>query len=320
MRIVAWRRHLSRKTRTESFIGEKDCRRCRSWTISFCSIRESKILWALQSHNCIYVVPSRLLSELNKRIDLLNDDYTSKISLKCKKNAGPVAVTIETERGSGGALSSKVGTRFAYAGLSFDKAQLKADGGHVLETSLAPAPGVKVSFKGNKGADLGIDYTKGSFYATGTLDVKDMSMFSTSACVGLASGVTLGGEATYGLSGKTGITAFNVGASYSTGPLLASVTSASKMSQVNVGVLYKVNDELSIASSTTHSSAKACEVLAVGGAYKAPFGNFKAKVGSNGVVHACVIKEVAPKVTVTASGSITPSDTSTFKYGIGVSM
>mmetsp|Transcript_39312 Transcript_39312/g.80190 ORF Transcript_39312/g.80190 Transcript_39312/m.80190 type:complete len:265 (-) Transcript_39312:338-1132(-) len=252
--------------------------------------------------------------------DLLNEDYTTKVSLKCKKAAGPVAVTLETNRGSGGALSSKIGGKFAYAGLSFDKVQLTADGGSVLETSLVPASGVKVSFKGNKGADLGIDYTKGSLVATGKLDVKDMSKFSTSACMGLSSGVTLGGDATYAMSGKTGISAFNVGASYSSGPLFANVTSASKMSQFNVGMSYKVNSDLTIASSSTHTSEKPCEVVAVGGAYKAPFGDIKAKVGSGGIISACLIKEVAPKVTVTASGTVAASDLSSFKYGVGIVM
>jgi hypothetical protein len=41
------------------------------------------------------------------------------------------AVTIETERGAGGALSSGMGTKFSYAGLSFDKVQVEADGGRV---------------------------------------------------------------------------------------------------------------------------------------------------------------------------------------------
>jgi len=86
--------------------------------------------------------------------------------------------------------------------------------------------------------------------------------------------------------------------------------------------MYKVNPDLSLASSTTHSSAKACDVLAVGGAYSglASLGTIKAKVGSNGVTSACIIKEVAPKVNLTASGSITGADFSTFKYGLGITM
>ncbi len=252
--------------------------------------------------------------------DLIGDDYTSKITLKCKKNAGPVAVTIETDRAASGALSSKIGTKFSYAGLSFDKVQHTAVGGSVLETSLVPAPGFKLSFKGNKGADLGLDYKKGAFAATGKLDVKDMSKISTSACLGLSSGITVGSSLTYGLTGKGGVSAFDVGASYSTGPLFAAVTTSGMMSQVNVDTLYKVNSDLSIASSTTHCAAKSCDVVAVGCAYKAPVGDIKAKVGSNGVISAVLVKDVAPKVTLTASGSISGADVSTFKYGLGISM
>lgn len=252
--------------------------------------------------------------------DLLTDDYSTKISLKCKKDAGAVAVTIETERSSGGALSSKIGTKFNYGMVDFDKLQHTSDGGYVLETSFAATEGVKLSFKGNKGADLGIDYTKGNFYGTGVLDLKEMSKFSASACIGLDSGLKLGADTTYALSGKTGISDFNVGASYSSGPAFASLTTSAKLAQFNVGLLYKVNDDISLASQTTHSSSKAFDLVAVGGLYKSPIANFKAKVGSDGVISAAVIKEVAPKVTVTASGSVTASDFSTFQYGIGIVM
>lgn len=252
--------------------------------------------------------------------DILTEDFTNKVTLKCKKAAGPVAVTLETNRGSGGALSSKVGTKFSYAGLSFDKVQLTADGGQVLETSLAPMSGVKLHFKGGKGADLGVDYTKGNMLATGVLDVKDMSKVSTSACVGLNSGFTFGGDATYALSGKTGLSAYNLGCSYSKGKLFTSVTSASKLSSFDVGMIYKVNADLSLASSTTHSAEKAFTFNAVGATYKAPVGALKAKVATDGIVSACLIKEIAPKVSLTASGSVATSDLSSFKYGLGITM
>lgn len=253
--------------------------------------------------------------------DLLGDDYTSSLSLKCKKNAGPVGVTIETERGAGGALSSKLSGKFSAYGISVDKGQLKADGGRVLETSMKPCPGVKMSFKANKGADLCIDYTKGNFYATSVLDVLDTSKFSASASfVNPAAGFAFGGAANYALAGKTGFTAYDVGLKYSQGPLLASVTSSGKLSNFNIGVLYKVNDELTVASQTSHSSAKSCDILAIGGLYKAPFGNVKAKIGSNGMLSAVVVKEVVPKVTVKASGSVSTSDFSNFKTGLGIEM
>eukprot|EP00429_Kryptoperidinium_foliaceum_P022297 CAMPEP_0176131202 /NCGR_PEP_ID=MMETSP0120_2-20121206/66413_1 /TAXON_ID=160619 /ORGANISM="Kryptoperidinium foliaceum, Strain CCMP 1326" /LENGTH=265 /DNA_ID=CAMNT_0017466559 /DNA_START=40 /DNA_END=837 /DNA_ORIENTATION=- len=252
--------------------------------------------------------------------DLLTDDYSTKITLKCKKNAGPVAVTIETERGEGGALSSKIGTKFSYAKFNVDKAQATANGGRVLETSLNVAPNVKLSFKANKGADLLVDYTSGNFYATGVLDVAEMSKFSTSACLGLPSGITAGGNATYALSGKSGLTGLNVGASYTSGPLFASLTSANKFSTVNLGLMYKVNEEISLASMTTHSGDKACDVGGVGGSYKASFGTVKAKYTGSGMISASLIKEIAPKVTLTASGTASLSDFSTFKYGLGIVM
>jgi voltage-dependent anion channel protein 2 len=253
--------------------------------------------------------------------DLLNDDYSTKQTLKCKKNAGPVAVTIETSRGEGGALTSKIGTKFNYGKLNIDKAQATADGGQVLETSLKVAPNMKVSFKSGKGADLGIDYYKGNLYATGVLDVVEMSKFSTSACVSLPSGVKAGADATYGLSGKTGVNSLNIGASYATGSLFGAVTSVNKFSSVNLGLLYKVNSQVTVASMSSHSGDSAFSLTAVGGSYKAGFGTIKAKYTAGGVISASLVKDIAPKVSLTASGSASASDpAATFKYGIGVTM
>lgn len=262
-------------------------------------------------------------SDINKPAkSLINDDYTSKISLKCKGAAGPIGVTIDTDRSAAGTLSSKVATKFSYAGLSFDKLQHEADGSTVLETSLVPCAGCKMTFKANKGADLGVEYTAGSVTTTGSLDVLNMSKLSTSTCIGVAPGINVGGDLSYNISGdKAGLSSYNVGASYATGPLFASVTSSAKLSQFNVGLMYKVNSDLSLASATTHSSAKACDVTAIGASYTGlSVGTIKAKVGSNGVTSACLIKEVYPKVNLTASGSITGTDLSTFKYGLGVTM
>ena len=255
--------------------------------------------------------------------DLLNDDYSSAITLKAKKNAGPIGVTIETERSPSGALSSKIGTKMMNVGgtgFNVDKGQLKADGARVLETHVKPYPGVKISFKSSKGADVIVDYTKGNLFATGQLDVLDMSKLSASASFAHASGVTFGGAANYGLSGKTGLTAYDVGVKYAHGPLLASVTSASKLSTFNIGLLYKVNDDVSLASMTTHSGDKICDFGGLGGSYKASFGTVKAKYTGAGQVSASLIKEVAPKVTLTASGTTSLSDFSTFKYGLGIVM
>lgn len=255
--------------------------------------------------------------------DLLSDDYTSTITLKAKGKAGPIGVTIETERSAAGTLSSKVGGKFSYAGLNFDKVQAKADGSNVLETSLVPYKGCKMTFKANKGADLGVEYTAGGVTTTGSLDVLNMSKFSASTIsVGIAPGVNVGGDLSYNLSGdNAGLSSYNVGASYASGPLFASVATASKFSQFNVGVMYKVNADLSLASSTMHSKDNSCDVLAVGGAYTASsLGTIKAKLGSDGITSACLIKEAAPGVNITASGSMTGTDLSTLKYGFGITM
>jgi len=253
--------------------------------------------------------------------DLLNDDYSSKQSLKCKKSAGPIAVTIETERGEGGALTSKIGTKFSYGKLSIDKLQATANGGQVLETSLKFAPNMKAHFKSGKGADLGIDYTQGNFAATGVLDVLDMSKFSTSACVSLPSGVKAGADATYGLSGKTGVIGLNVGAAYATGSLFGVVTSVNKFSSFNVGLLYKVNNQVTVATMSSHSGETPMNLNAVGGVYKADFGTIKAKYTAGGIVSATLVKDLASKLTLTASGSASASDpASTFKYGLGITM
>lgn len=256
-------------------------------------------------------------------VDILVEDYTSKFTLKCKKDAGPVTVTIETEQGSAGALTSKVGTKFNYAKFNVDKGQLTADGGKVLETSLAVTDDVKLTFKAGKGADLGFDYVKGNFYATGSADVMEMSNVAASACFGMAKyGIKIGGEARYNLKGSTtGLTGMNVGASYATGPVFASVTTSSSFAAYNVGLVYKVNNDLSFASQTVHTSSKMCDVLAIGGTFNAPkVGLLKAKVGSNGVVSACIIREIAPKVMLTASGTMSAKDVSTFKPGLGITM
>eukprot|EP00980_Cylindrotheca_fusiformis_P028410 scaffold22599_cov139-Cylindrotheca_fusiformis.AAC.1 len=252
--------------------------------------------------------------------DLLFDDYTTKTTLKCKKTAGPVAVTIETERGESGALSSKIGTKFSYAQLNVDKAQATANGGSVLETSIAVAPGVKLSFKANKGADLGIDYKSGSFYATGKLDAAELSKFSSSASYALPSGIIAGGDATYSLGEKAGLTGLNLGASYTHGPLFASATTSSKFSQVTLGLLYQVNDKVILASQTTHSSEKPYDISGIGAAFKSDYGLIKAKCGASGQVSASLVREIAPKVSLTASGTVNVSDFSTFKYGLGITM
>mmetsp|Transcript_20588 Transcript_20588/g.24521 ORF Transcript_20588/g.24521 Transcript_20588/m.24521 type:complete len:266 (+) Transcript_20588:58-855(+) len=251
--------------------------------------------------------------------DILNEDYTSKVTLKCKKDAGPILVTIDSDRSAAGALSSKIGGKFSYAGLSIDKIQHDSTGNPILETSLSPQPGMKVSFKGGvKNMDLGCDYKTGSLCTTAKFDVKNMSKVSASATYGHTSGIILGGSSVY--NNSKGVEAFDVGASYGSGPLFAAVTSSGKGQSLNLTTMYKATPDLTLATSTNHSASTNLSLVAVGGVYKAPFGNVKAKYDGDGVLSACLIKDIAPKVKLTASGSITGTDTSTFKYGMGITM
>ena len=256
---------------------------------------------------------------MSRASDLLNDDYSSKVSLKIKKAAGPVNVTVDSTRSSAGAISSKVGTKFSYAGLSFDKAQLEANGSQTLETSLKPYPGLKVSFKGSKGADLGLDYKTGNVITTAKLDVKDLSKVSTSAALGLSGGFIVGADASYSIKASA-LASYNVGASFTQGPLFAAVKTDDKLSSADLSLMYKVSPVLSVASSTSHNATKSISIGAVGGSYKASFADVKAKVSGDGVISASLVKDIAPKVTLTASGSMVKTDTSTFKYGLGIVM
>jgi len=259
-----------------------------------------------------------LFADINKvPKDLLNDDYTSAVTLKCKKNAGPLAVTIETERSAGGALTSKVGTKFAVGGVNVDKVQLKADGSHVLETSMSPCTGCNVSFKGGKGADLGVEYKKGSMVATADLDLKGLSTLKSSVCMAATPAVNVGGSADYSLKEST-VSKYSVGASYTKGSIFAGFTT-SKFDSASSAVLYTVNSDLKVAMTASHASGNAVGGVTVGGAYKAPIGNIKAKY-SGGIVSASLVKDIAPKVTATASASMSGADTSTLKYGFGVTM
>lgn len=253
--------------------------------------------------------------------DLLNDDYTTANSLKCKKSAGPVNVTIDSDRNtSSGAVSSKIGAKFAYAGFNIDKLQLKANGARVFESSFKVAPELKLAFKADKGADLCVDYVKGPLFATGKLDAMKMSKINATACYShKALGAKVGCNVVYGVDAKA-LSAYDFGASYVTGPLTASATTASKLSSLNLSVLYKANSDVTIASQTAHSNGKPLDLINIGASYKAPFGLVKAKYSGSGDIAACIVKEVAPKVKVTASGSVSTSDFSKFKTGLGIEM
>jgi len=261
--------------------------------------------------------------------DLLSDDYGSKVTLKTKIPAGPAILTLETERLSkGGAVSlaskvsAKVTPSFLPKGFSIDKFQMKPDGSNALETSLTGvSPGLKLTFKGTDSStgDLGVEYVKGKIAATAVLDVIELSKVSTSACFGCSS-KSVGVSATYSMAGKEcALTSYNLGGSYATGAIAVGATTGSKLSEVNVNTLYKVNSSLSVATASSHASDKPLGKFSIGCAYKAPVGLIKTKVDSAGLLSAACVKKV-DNYTVTASGSVPSSDLSSFKWGLGISI
>lgn len=250
--------------------------------------------------------------------DILNEDYTSKVTLKCKKNAGPVVMSISTDRSASGSLTSKVGGKFSIAGLSIDKLEHDASGNPILETSLCPKPGMKLSFKGGRGMDLGCDYKSGNLCTTSKFDAKSMAKISASATYSTSCGVILGGDSAY--DRRTGVDSFNLGLSYGSGPLFGALSSSGKGTSFNLTTMYKATPEFTLVTNSNHSKENNISKVTVGGVYKHPSADVKAKYSADGVLSGCVITDIAPKVKLTASGSIVGTDTSTFKYGLGVSI
>ncbi|GMH50156.1 hypothetical protein TrLO_g9420 [Triparma laevis f. longispina] len=257
--------------------------------------------------------------------DALGDDYTSKVSSKMKTKAGPVGVTCETTRVSKDKVSllSKLSFKWAGpSGFSVDKLQLKDNGSHVLETSLVGAagnPNLKFTFKGDDSqkGDLGVEYSKGMLGLTAEMDIIELKKVSASALV-TKGDLAFGGNGTFKMAGSS-IDKFSLGASYSAGPIFAALTT-DKFAGANLGLMYKVNGDLSIATSSSHSADKPLDAVTIGCVYNAPVGVVKAKCTSGGVASAVLVKDVAKKVTITPSLQVANGDIKNASFGFGVVM
>lgn len=252
--------------------------------------------------------------------DLLDDDYTSKVFAKIKSNAGNVKLTTETTRADGGALSSKVSMKFSGpSGFNVDKLQLLENGGNKIETSLTGvAPGLKFNFKGNldkDAGDLGVEYTKGKLALTGEMDVIKLTKMNASLLTSMGA-LNVGGKVGYSFS-KSSLTSYDVGCSYASGPLFAAVMTDKKLSEANVNVHYKVNNDLKVATSSNHSASSPLGGFTVGASLATAAGTAKAKLNSDGLVNVCLNRELAKKVTATPSIQLTASNLSSLKWGVG---
>jgi len=255
--------------------------------------------------------------------DFFGDDYTKKVTCKIKTKAGPVGVTSETERKTKGSTSllSKLSFKWAAgSGFSIDKLQMKPDGSHVMETSLTGvAPGLKFTFKGDdaQNGDLGVEYTKGAIGMTAEMDIIELKQVAASLAASKGD-LAFGGSATYKIAGGS-LDKYSVGASYSSGPLFASVMS-DKLSSVDLGLKYKVNSDLVVGTSSTHSASAPLGAMTAGASFNAPFGIVKGKATSDGVISAVLVKEVAKKVTITPAVQVKASDFANATWGLGVTM
>jgi len=258
--------------------------------------------------------------------DALGDDYQNKVFAKIKTKAGPVGVTCEVTRKSSDnktSLLSKIALKWkGPSGFSIDKLTMKPDGTHAMETSLGGlAPGLKLTFKGddaNQG-DLGAEYTKGPIAATAVCDIIMGSTVSGSVCFAAKDNVNVGGSAQYDIKGSA-LKSFGVGASVTQGPLFASITT-SKFDSADLGLLYTVNSDLKLATSSSHSASKPLDKVTVGCIFNNNFGVLKGKFTSDGAIEAALIKDVSKGVTVNPSFKISaqkPADS--FAFGLGVTI
>ena len=123
----------------------------------------------------------------------------------------------------------------------------------VVETSLTDKDrGLKYTFKGDisKKGDLGVEYTKGMLGLTATMDLFEQKKFSTTALVS-QNAFAVGGSANLKTSGGVTLDTFSVGASYSTGPFFAALTTT-KLSSATLAVKYEVSDTLKVVTSSEH--------------------------------------------------------------------
>jgi len=258
--------------------------------------------------------------------DLLTEDYSNKLSLKCKKSAGPVNITIESSRNpSDGTLSTKIGSKFNVCGVKVDKLQLTQDTNCVLETSLGICNGTTIGFNGNsKTSDLNLEYNQKNITASAVLDVQEFRKFHTQAMVSLKDGtLSLGADAHVDLNAST-VSSVNIGMNYRQGSLFASMSTMDGLNccqtKSNLNFLYQVNPKLSLASNSIHSCEKPLKEITLGGLYKSSYADFKLKANCCGRVSGCMMKEMAPNVNLTLSGSVSVSEPTKVDYGLGLTI
>lgn len=271
--------------------------------------------------------------------DLLTDDYVSTLSLKTKKQAGPVQVTLDTQRNpSNGTLSTKLSSKFNICKFHIDKLQLTQDANGVLESTVGVFPNTTLGFNGNhKTADLSVEYKTNNLTLNSVLDVQDFKQLKSTGKLNCYKGLSLASEVKVDLVNSS-IGSVNLGLSYTINNLFASLytvngigcpkkcTSDSNSSlnpaSCNLGVLYHVNPNWTLGTNVLHSyKGHSSSCMTIGGLYKGDFGKIKMKVNCCGDVKVAVMKDMCGGVNVTVGGGVNVGKVgSSLEWGLGVTL
>jgi len=204
--------------------------------------------------------------------------------------------------------------------------QLNQEANGSLESHLTVCKNTVLGFIGdNRAASLNLEYKNSKILLNSVLDVQDFKKISTTGKVTFNDKINLASEFSMDLV-TSRINSINMGISYSTNGLTTSVTTLNGLHKplFKVGMLYSVNQNISLASSVIHSCYdKSHNNIVVGTTYKAPYGQLKAKVDTHGSVKMALVKTVGDGVKVTLGGGLNVGDGKCGKgleWGLGITL
>jgi len=258
--------------------------------------------------------------------DLLTDDYISNLILKSKQHRGPLLLTLDTSRSTNGCLATKLSSKFTYRNLTIDKLQLNQEANGALESRLMVCKNTVLGFIGDsRAASLNLEYKSSNVLLNSVLDVQDFKKMSTTGKVTLNDKINLASDLSMDLVSSR-IDSVNIGLSYTTNGMKTSLSTLNGLHKplLNLSVLYTVNPNMSLASSVIHSCHdRTRNNITIGTSYKAPFGQVKAKVDTQGSVKMALVKTVGDGVKVTVGGGLNVGEQKSRKgleWGLGITL
>jgi len=235
-------------------------------------------------------------------------------------------ITMESSRNPGnGTLSTKISSKFNVCNLNIDKLQLTQDANGVLESTIQPFQNTTIGFNGNnQTANLTLEYKNGNFVTSTLLDIQEFQSLKNNVKLSLSSGVSLASNICVDLQNNK-MKEMNLGCNYEQGNWFASLRSVSGMcrfdTNMNLGLLYRVNPKVIIASNFDHChQEKSRSCITVGGLYRGNFCDLKMKANCCGNLNLSVKKEVMDGVNVMASLGGKCGEWGSWKGGLGVTI